>query len=91
MRIVELGDYSMTIMKSTEDAPWDNLADIYHTALEKKRGIGVLNPSLFYSDGIGIMKSSEFIYSGRRLVLFFKDRISENFKTGDIVKLYLYV
>lgn len=32
MRIVELGDYSMVIMKDSEDLPWMSVGATYRTA-----------------------------------------------------------
>lgn len=91
MRIVELSDYSMVIMKDSEDAFYNSVGDIYRKAEEAQRIIGVTRMVYddhgFYCED-GWASSDSYIYSGGRLVLFFKDKI-ESFKVHDKVVLSL--
>ena len=80
MRIVELSDYSMVIMKDSEDPPWVNVGDAYRKAQESCSNIRVDND--VYS-----LRTSDAIYSAGRLVLFFKDDISDKFHLHDRVIL----
>lgn len=90
MKIVELGDYSMVIMKDSEDSPWFSIGKIYrqsqrskgHPLLVRSRNDGM--DALATSDWI---KSSESIYSAGRLVLYFPDSIANVFNIGDKVEL----
>ena len=81
MRIVELGDNSMVIMKDSEDPPWVSVGDVYRKAIRKgkKRNIRVWvlkeAPDLYVG-----MSSSDYIYTAGRLLLFFKDNIKPEFK-----------
>lgn len=84
MRIVELGDNSMVIMKDSEDPPWVSVGDVYRRASKKNRNILVdLGDQLT----VQYLESSDYIYTAGRLVLFFKENISSRFKLHD--KVYL--
>ena len=41
MRIVELGDCSMVIMKDSEDPPWRGVGDVYRLAIKYNSRIAV--------------------------------------------------
>lgn len=81
MRIVELGENSMVIMKDSEDPPWISVGNTYRKAIRKgkKRNIRVWalkeTPNLYVG-----MDSSDYIYTAGRLLLFFKDNIKPEFK-----------
>ena len=84
MRIVELGDNSMVIMKDSEDPPWKSIGDVYRRASRNGRSILVdLGDQLT----IQYLESSDYVYTAGRLVLFFKDNIPHEFKLHD--KVYL--
>lgn len=84
MRIVELGDNSMVIMKDSEDPPWVSVGDVYRRASKKNRNILVdLGDQLT----VQYLESSDYVYTAGRLVLFFKENISSRFKLHD--KVYL--
>jgi hypothetical protein len=84
MRIVELGDCSMVIMKDSEDPPWVSVGYVYRSASRNGRNILVdLGDQLT----IQYLESSDYVYTAGRLVLFFKDNIPPKFKLHD--KVYL--
>jgi len=87
MRIVELGDCSMVIMKDSDDPPWVSVGDTYRKATKKdqKRKIRVYVQTL--QNGYRCEVSSDYIYTAGRLVLFFKDKIHPGFKLHSIVEL----
>ena len=86
MRIVELGDNSMVIMKDSEDPPWVSVGDVYRRASKKNRNILVdLGDQLT----VQYLESSDYVYTAGRLVLFFKENISSRFKLHD--KVYLTI
>ena len=90
MRIVELGDNSMVIMKDSEDPPWGSVGNSYRAAKRwmcplKVRSINDGKSALATSNW---MTSSESIYSSGRLILYFQnDNVSFCFKVGDRVEL----
>lgn len=75
MQIVELGDYSMVIMKDSEDPRWVSVGDIYREAKEYGGDIVVDLEQLT----INYLRASDYLYTAGRLVLFFKDRIPPRF------------
>lgn len=84
MRIVELGDCSMVIMKDSEDPPWESVGDVYRYALNGNKKILVdKGNQLTYN----YLASSDYIYTAGRLVLFFKDSIPSRFQLHDKVFL----
>ena len=91
MQIVELGDCSMVIMKDSSDTPWFSVGNIFRQAQRwkdyplKVRSINNGKNALATSNWC---TSSEAIYTGGRLVLFFKGvDIQHVFKVHDSVKL----
>lgn len=85
MQIVEIGDYSMVIMKDSGDLPWMSVGYYYREAKEN-------NYSIVVSTGYRpeCMVSDNFIYAGGRLVVFFKDSIKDKFSLHDKVNIYLF-
>ena len=84
MRIVELGENSMVIMKDSEDPPWVSVGDVYRNASMCDISISVDKgdqPTIQY------LESSDYVYTAGRLVLFFKNNIPPEFKLHD--KVYL--
>ena len=86
MRIVELGDYSMTVMKDSEDPPWVSVGDIYREAQNRKHKIVVAKYDSNYK-GPEIISSDAICASGK-LILFFKDTIKPYFDVNDKVHLF---
>lgn len=84
MRIVELGDCSMVIMKDSEDPPWISVGSVYRSASRNGRNILVDSGDQLTSQ---YLESSDYVYTAGRLVLFFKDDIPSRFKLHD--KVYL--
>ena len=84
MRIVELGDNTMVIMKDSDDPPWVSVGDIYRRAFKHNEKILVDsgNQLTFH-----YLESSDYVYSAGRLVLFFKDNIPSRFQLHDKVFL----
>ena len=82
MTILELGDYSMVIVKDSEDPYRRSLKKIYYEAdfYDKKIIVDVGNQITHY-----YIEASEFLYSARSLILFFKDKITDRFHVGDKV------
>lgn len=85
MRIVELGDYSMVIMKDSEDLPWMSIGNLYRDAEKFKMKIAVDKDQMTFN----YLSTSEYIYSAGRLVLFFSDAIPDRFHLYDRVEAYL--
>jgi hypothetical protein len=84
MRIVELGDCSMVIMKDSDDPPWVSVGNIYRKASKYNQSILVdKGNQLTYN----YVESYDYVYTAGRLVLFFKDDISNRFSLGDKVFL----
>lgn len=82
MRIVELSDYSMTVMKDSDDPPWINLGDIY-------RSVVTHNYPMFVDAGnqltVDYISTKEYVYAAGRLILYFKHKIPERFHLHDKV------
>ena len=84
MRIVELGDCSMIVMKDSEDPPWKSVGDIYREAYKYNKSILVdKGNQLTYN----YVEASDYVYTAGRLVLFFKEDISKRFSAGEKVFL----
>lgn len=82
MTILELSDYSMIIVKDSEDPYWINLRGIYDYA--NRCGMKIIvdaGNQITYKYVI----ASEFLYSARSLVLFFKEKLDDRFHAGDKV------
>lgn len=86
MRIVELGDCSMVIMKDSEDPPWRGPGDIYRKA---KRYDGHILVDIGDQLTFHYLEASDYVYTAGRLVLFFKEDVPERFKLHE--KVYLSV
>ena len=84
MRIVELGDCSMVIMKDSEDPPWISVGNTYRRASENGYQISVLSESS--SEAV---VASDYVCTAGRLILFFKDSINSEFHLHDKVSLEL--
>lgn len=82
MTILEKSDYSMVIVKDSEDPYWISLKSIYDDANQhgKKIIVDVGDQITYY-----YMEASEFLYSARSLILFFKDKITDRFHVRDKV------
>ena len=91
MRIVELGDCSMVIMKDSEDPPWISVGKVYREAKEHNRVILVEKSGNDDSDTQDDIwqKASEYIYTAGRLILFFKDQVNSGFHLHDRVDFRL--
>lgn len=87
MRIVELSDYTMVIMKDSDDSFWNNIGDIYRKAksLDVTLAVDVDQVTFHY------LESSDYIYSAGRLMLFFKDKIPDRFHLHDKVVVFIPV
>lgn len=83
MRIVEIGDCSMVIMKDSEDPPWVSVGNIYRQA--KKYDCSILVDVDKITENCS--ESSDFVYTAGRLILFFKDDISSKFHLHDKVEI----
>ena len=84
MRIVELGDNSMVIMKDSEDPPWVSVGYIYREAVETGKKILVDSGDQLT---FHYLEASDYVCTAGRLVLFFRDNIPSRFKLHD--KVYL--
>ena len=85
MRIVELGDCSMVIMKDSEDPPWESVGKIYRLANEFGLSIGVDIEQIT----INYLESSDYVCTAGRLILLFKDKIPDRFHVHDKVELFI--
>lgn len=82
MKIVELGDYSMVIMKDSDDPPWKSVGKIARIA--KEDGDIIVDVDQIT---VNYISASDFVCSGGKLVLFFKDKIPDKFHLHDKVSL----
>ena len=84
MRIVELGDCSMIIMKDSDDSMRYSVGNIYRNC--KKYGI-MPAVTLDGEEYLSFYQTpSDMIYTAGRLILFFKEGIDSRFHVGDKVK-----
>ena len=83
MRIVELGDCSMIIMKDSEDPPWVSVGDVYREASRGGKSIMVDIDQITSH----YVVASDFIYSAGRLILYFDCPIPDRFHLHDKVSL----
>jgi hypothetical protein len=83
MRIVELTDYTMVIMKDSEDPPWVSVGDVYREAKRGNYSIMVDIDQITYH----YLVTDDYIYSGGRLMLFFGDAIPPRFHLHDRVEI----
>ena len=87
MRIVELSDYSMVIMKDSQDPPWASVGNAHRIA--KKHGSVVVVAKEDENHHLATRQpSSESIYTAGRLVLFFQYPVYPDFHLHDRVILY---
>ena len=84
MRIVELGDNSMVIMKDSEDPPWSSVGNVYRRASRGDRHILVDKDDQLT---VNYLETSDYVYTAGRLILFFKEDIPSRFHVHD--KVYL--
>lgn len=85
MKIIELGDSTAVIMKDSEDYLWQSLAKLNDFAKRTHSKLGMRKAHTHIQQD-----ASEFLYSGRRLFLFFKDNIKDDFDLGDSVEIYVF-
>lgn len=82
MRIVELSEYTMVIMKDSDDPPWVNLGDIY-------RRVVTYNFPIFVDVGnqmtVDYISAREYVYTAGRLILYFEQKIPDRFHLHDKV------
>ena len=86
MEIVELGDCSMAVMQNSDDDCYISLKRLYKEATRCDYPMIVDKGNQIT---INYLKSTDFIYSGDRLVLYFKDSIPPRFHLHDKVTLDL--
>lgn len=90
MRIVELTDYTMVIMKDSEDPPWISVGRIYRHSKKLSAPIRVALPTKVRRErGVTDIKSKDAVYNAGMLVLFFDNAI-KGYSVQDRVDLYLY-
>lgn len=82
MRIVELGDCSMIIMKDSEDSIKFSIGNFYRNVPNNKE-IYVENDTF-----TACQKSCDSVYTSGRLLLFFENSVDPGFKLHDRVKIY---
>jgi hypothetical protein len=81
MRIVELGDYSMVIMKDSNDSFYHSVGNYYRMAKRNNYNMEVIS-----ARGRS-PHSTDAVCTAGRLVLFFKDKVSDIFKIQDKVEI----
>lgn len=84
MRIVELSDYTMVVMKDSDDSLWSSVGDFYRYAKEYNYPILVDKDQITHHYFV----SDDYIYSAGRLILYFKDKL-KGFSVGDKIALAL--
>lgn len=88
MRIVELAENSMMIMKDSEDPPWVSVGQVYRLAQDHDNIISVAK---WGSDIVptSIVYSSDYICTAGRLILFFPESLGSEWHLQDRVSLDL--
>lgn len=87
MRIVELGDCSIVIMKDSSDSFTFSVGSIYRLSKETGRPIKVIKITEDCQSESRCETSSESVYTAGRLILFFKNDITFLFQLHDRVIL----
>lgn len=87
MRIVELGDYSMVIMKDSDDHPWFSVGEVYRRA-QDKGDIIIVEKELETLKTVVRRAASSSIYTAGRLILFFQDTVIPDFCLND--RIYVH-
>lgn len=87
MRIVELGDYSMVIMKDSDDPPWFSVGEVYRCAQKWGDTIIVEKEQEILKTVVRRAASSS-IYTAGRLILFFQDTVIPDFCLND--RIYVH-
>lgn len=88
MRIVELSDYSMVIMKDSENTFFFSIGDIYRSAKERCFSIAVVKLNEDDSKNMPTAVSKDYIYTGGKLILYFDQSIKGLFNLQDRVSIY---
>ena len=82
MRIVELTEYTMVVMRDSDDPPWISLGDIYREAEN-------YNCKLFVDTGDQLtyshLSTDKYVYTAGRLILYFEQKIPDGFHLHDKV------
>ena len=87
MQIVELGDYSMVIMKDSEDPRWVSVGDIYRNAKDFGGSI-IVDKGQITMD---YLETYDYLYTAGRLVLFFKDHVPPRFCLHDKIIVHALI
>lgn len=84
MTIVERSDYTMLIMKDSEDPFWFSISSFRKKYEEGETVILQLNDS---EDEDEWFSPESILCTGGRMMLYFKDRIPDDFRIGAKVKV----
>lgn len=87
MKIVELSDYSMTIMKDSEDPFYVSMSAIQKKKEKKGGSIRVCKYEEDYDPSYLGTPADDSICTAGRMILFFKDSIRDMFSLGEKVVL----
>ncbi len=89
MRIVEISDYTMVIMKDSDDPPWYSIGN-FGDWPEKYRHMvfhaGILSEKEREKDWV---ISESFLCTGGKLILYFKDPLPDRFHKGDKIFVFM--
>ena len=86
MKIVELSDYSVIIMKDSEDPFYFSLSGYAVKARKEEYHIGMYKNNAMSPTLMQI--SNDFVCTAGRLVLLFGDKVKDCFQKGDTVRLF---
>lgn len=86
MKVVDLGEYSIVIADDDRNRRYNAVEDVFNFANKYNRRILIDKGDqlTFY-----YLESSNYLYSGGMLILYFNSRIPTSYKVGDEVCLAL--
>lgn len=92
MRIVELSDYTMTVMKDSEDPFWFGISKLQSRISDKHFNVAVVleeEMGSFPQIPKHFVVPEDSICTAGRLVLYFADKIPKVYKVGSRVDFWI--
>lgn len=92
MRIVELSDYTMTVMKDSEDHFWFGISKLQSRISDKHFNVAIVleeEMDSFPQIPEHFIVIEDSICTAGRLILYFADKIPEVYKVGSRVDFWI--
>ena len=87
MRIVDKSDYTITVMKDSEDPYWSSLGQYARNAKVINSSISICFTHPYAPPTV--LNADDFVCGAGRLILYFGDRVPDSFSVGKKVYLTL--